>query len=328
MGVVLYELTAGRRPFEAESTYAVLEAQLNAAPRPPLELNPSLPKLLNDIIMTALEKEPMRRFQSAEAFRKALESLKAPQPAGQPVLTSSLGAKRGSTATPTATAAPTGRNRGLWMALGAVACVLVLIAAALAMPHFWRSSAASKNGSAQTASAAIPSASPVSQPPTTLAVVPNQPAMDTTPQNQQVSPITHPVPQTVARSLPRRQVGVPVQAAPAANQMPPSVATPAPVQTAPPSSAPSQEEIEKVQETLMQLHSRADAVRGSVNNLRRQQAADGLEISPEIAGAVSRMDNYLQAADRAAQNSDLAAARKYMEGAERQVSVLEAKFGR
>ncbi len=83
-----------------------------------------------------------------------------------------------------------------------------------------------------------------------------------------------------------------------------------------------------MQESLMQLHSRADAIRGSVNSLRRQQAADGLEISPEIAGAASRLDNYLQAADRAAQNNDLNAARKSMDGAEKQLTVLEAKFGR
>lgn len=78
----------------------------------------------------------------------------------------------------------------------------------------------------------------------------------------------------------------------------------------------------------MQMHSRADAVHSSVNSLRRSQAADGLEISPEISGAVSRLDNYLQAADRAAQGNDLAAARRNMENAERQLNFLEAKFGR
>jgi enhancing lycopene biosynthesis protein 2 len=93
-------------------------------------------------------------------------------------------------------------------------------------------------------------------------------------------------------------------------------------------AGPSQEDIERVQENLMQLHSRADAIRGSINNLRRQQAAEGLEISPEISGAATRLDNYLQAADRASQNNDLVAARKYMDNAEKQLSVLEAKFGR
>lgn len=78
----------------------------------------------------------------------------------------------------------------------------------------------------------------------------------------------------------------------------------------------------------MQMHSRADAIKASVNSLRRSQAAEGLEINPEISGAASRLDNYLQAADRAAQNNDVVAARKYMESAERQLGVLEAKFGR
>ncbi len=77
VGVLLYELTAGRRPFEAENTYAILEAQLNSTPKPPIELNPALPQPLNDIIMTALSKEPGQRFQSSEAFRKALETVRA-----------------------------------------------------------------------------------------------------------------------------------------------------------------------------------------------------------------------------------------------------------
>ncbi len=75
VGIVLYELAAGRRPFEAESTYAVLEAQLNTPPAPPVEVNPSVPKPLNDIILTALEKDPALRFQKAAAFQKALESV-------------------------------------------------------------------------------------------------------------------------------------------------------------------------------------------------------------------------------------------------------------
>src|SRR6185437_10134606 len=83
VGVLLYELTAGRRPFEAENTYAILEAQLNATPQAPIELNQALPKPLNDIIMTALAKEPMQRFQTAEAFRNALESIRGRAPAAQ-----------------------------------------------------------------------------------------------------------------------------------------------------------------------------------------------------------------------------------------------------
>ncbi len=324
MGVVLYELTAGRRPFEADSTYAILEAQLNAPPRPPLELNPSLPKPLNDIIMTALEKEPMRRFQSAEAFRRALESLKAPA-AGQQETVAAV--PQGAVV-----AARTSGNRAIWMALGAVVCVLVLIGAVIAMPHFWRGKAASSTASStQIASNSAPAPTTVIPEATsTRAAAVPQPTGDTGSQNQPVNVISQPVKQTAAVSQPRTgvvtsnpspqypttQPGVGPNTGPTANVAPPVPA------------GPSQEEIEKVQENLMQIHSRADAVRGSINNLRRQQAADGLEISPEISGAANRMDSYLQAADRAAQTNDLAAARRNMDNAEKQLSVLEAKFGR
>jgi serine/threonine protein kinase len=336
MGVVLYELTAGRRPFESESTYAVLEAQLNTPPRPPIELNPALPKLLNDIILTALEKEPMRRFQSAEAFRKALESLKTPQTSVQP-----QAAARPVATLPTQTAPSASRgNRAIWMALGAVVCVLVLIAAAMAVPHFLRSRAANKGSSppANSANVQSPAATaPASIPPNTTRAQPvQQPVTQTapaSPMNQTVSSRAQPVQHVRTRTEVAQHSTAPTDPVPQTptvqpdNRTPPSTAA-APATPAAPAPGPSPEEIDKVQESLMQLHARADAIRGSINNLRRQQAADGLEISPEIAGAVNRLDNYLQAADRAAQSNDLSAARRYMENAERQLSFLEAKFGR
>ena len=336
LGVVLYELTAGRRPFESESTYAVLEAQLNTPPRPPIELNPALPKLLNDIILTALEKEPMRRFQSAEAFRKALESLKTPQTSVQPQ------PARLAATLPTQTAPSASRgNRAIWMALGAVVCVLVLIAAVIAIPHFSKSRAANKVSSApvETATVQAPAAAASAPVPasTTTAQPVQQPIAQTTPaspMNQTVNQPAQPVHHAVARSPVAQHASAPAQPVPQTSTVPPPDTTappPAPSPAIGPihsSSGPSQEEIDKVQESLMQLHARADAIRGNINNLRRQQAADGLEISPEIAATAGRLDNYLQAADRATQNNDLSAARRYMENAERQLGVLEAKFGR
>ena len=76
VGIMLYELTAGRRPFNSDSTFGILEAHLNTPPRPPIELNPSLPQALNDVILTALNKEPAHRFASAEAFRTVLTTIR------------------------------------------------------------------------------------------------------------------------------------------------------------------------------------------------------------------------------------------------------------
>jgi len=75
-GVSLYEMVTGSRPFAGQSDYELMVAQLQKSPSPPIDIQPELPKTLNDIIMTALEKDPEKRFQSAEAFRFALQSVR------------------------------------------------------------------------------------------------------------------------------------------------------------------------------------------------------------------------------------------------------------
>jgi hypothetical protein len=68
----MYELMAGRRPFEADSAYAILNQQCNVAPQPPVEINPQLPAALSEIILCALQKDPACRFQNAQAVHNAL----------------------------------------------------------------------------------------------------------------------------------------------------------------------------------------------------------------------------------------------------------------
>jgi serine/threonine-protein kinase len=77
LGVSLYEMVTGSRPFRGQSDYDLMVAQLQKAPLPPIDIRPELPKALNDIIMSSLEKDPERRFQSADAFRFALQSVKS-----------------------------------------------------------------------------------------------------------------------------------------------------------------------------------------------------------------------------------------------------------
>ena len=80
LGVVAYEMLCGEPPFKAArdtSMLAVIMQHVRDAPRPPLELAPSLTKSANAAILRALAKEPEERFGSCGEFIKALEG--APQ---------------------------------------------------------------------------------------------------------------------------------------------------------------------------------------------------------------------------------------------------------
>ncbi len=69
LGVVLYEMLAGRRPFRAEQEQAVLYAILNQRPQPLREIRPEVPPELARIVDRLLAKEPAERYASAdEAF--------------------------------------------------------------------------------------------------------------------------------------------------------------------------------------------------------------------------------------------------------------------
>jgi serine/threonine protein kinase len=75
LGAVLYEMSTGKRPFEAGDPFSLMMAHVQQAPVPPLRIDPNLPAALSQILLTALAKEPDRRFSSANAFREALESV-------------------------------------------------------------------------------------------------------------------------------------------------------------------------------------------------------------------------------------------------------------
>jgi serine/threonine-protein kinase len=77
LGVSLYELVTGSRPFQGKSDFDIMVAQLKQTPVAPIQMMPDLPRALNDIIMISLEKDPAKRFQTAEAFSAALGSITA-----------------------------------------------------------------------------------------------------------------------------------------------------------------------------------------------------------------------------------------------------------
>jgi len=72
LGVTLYEMVTGQLPFAGNSEFAIMQAHLQQAPRAPIEIAPVVPRTLNDVILTAMSKQPGARFASADAMRQAL----------------------------------------------------------------------------------------------------------------------------------------------------------------------------------------------------------------------------------------------------------------
>jgi serine/threonine protein kinase/tetratricopeptide (TPR) repeat protein len=75
LGVILFEIATGRVPFEGETPAAVFDRLLNRRPPSPLALNPALPASLALVIDRTLEKDPERRYRSADELLEALRAI-------------------------------------------------------------------------------------------------------------------------------------------------------------------------------------------------------------------------------------------------------------
>ncbi len=76
VGVMLYEMLTGRLPFEADSAVSVAIMQLQTDPKPPREINPSIPEGLEEITLRAMQKDPERRYQSAAEMLRDIEEFR------------------------------------------------------------------------------------------------------------------------------------------------------------------------------------------------------------------------------------------------------------
>jgi serine/threonine protein kinase len=71
LGILLYQMLTGQLPFIGETPIAVYWKQLRDKPRAPSQLNPTIPRAVEHVVMRSLEKQPANRYQSANELVQA-----------------------------------------------------------------------------------------------------------------------------------------------------------------------------------------------------------------------------------------------------------------
>jgi len=171
VGVSLYEMVTGQRPFQTDSAFSAMQAHLQTPARPPIELRPDLPPAISQLILMAIAKDPAGRFQSADAFATAIGCV-APQLAGTAAAMPAGAARETRAAIPTPAPAAQPTQRGLYITIGAVLVLAVLVLAGIYVPKYAKTHALGGNN-APTAPAAAPvAAAPAAVPATPAAPAP------------------------------------------------------------------------------------------------------------------------------------------------------------
>ncbi len=341
LGVTLYEMVTGRRPFQGDSEYSVMVAHLEQTPMAPVEIVPGVPHALSDIIVMSMAKDPAQRFQTAQAFAGALRSMAlagaSPAPPAThtmiapPPLPPPLSPPQFAPAPAPVVAAPAPKpssRRGLYMALGSIATLAVLAAAVIEVPKFLRARAGSEAPAAQQAVAQTPAPQPVA--PATV---------ETTPVPAPATPVEQPAPvetHPAAAAAPVRKT----MPAPAPTQTvrepqpsgrfdplppPPAPAVQPPIRQAAPQPSP---ELKNLRDEFDQLGIRADAVKSGLRSIEQQMAQQGLGLRGDIKATEGRMDYLMNQTMTSLQSGDVDGARSSLQKATLAVEALEKFLGR
>ncbi len=131
LGVVLYEILAGRPPFTGDSAMAVAYKHVQETPVPPSTLNPDVPPQLDAVVMRSLAKNPANRYQTAGEFGDDLRRVIAGQEVeATPLLPAGAGATQvisrpASTALLPPTEPDDDRRVWLWILIGALILLIL-----------------------------------------------------------------------------------------------------------------------------------------------------------------------------------------------------------
>ncbi|MBE6873587.1 MAG: Stk1 family PASTA domain-containing Ser/Thr kinase [Ruminococcus albus] len=79
VGVMLYEMLTGRKPFDGDTAVNVALKHMQETAVPPREIMPAIPEALEEIVIHAMEKQPAQRYQSAAEMIRDIDTFKLNQ---------------------------------------------------------------------------------------------------------------------------------------------------------------------------------------------------------------------------------------------------------
>ena len=119
LGILLYEIATGRRPFQGNNNADLTSSILKDTPSALSQLRPDLPRHLGRIVAQCLEKEPKDRYHSAVDIRNELRGLRREMESGVSQATGPISGVHG---------APQKSRTGLWLGIAATVVVLAGLA--------------------------------------------------------------------------------------------------------------------------------------------------------------------------------------------------------
>ena len=354
VGVSLYEMVTGQRMFSATSSFSIMEAHIKETPRPPIEVQSSLPKPLSDLILMAVAKNPAERFQTADAFRNALSQIRescaslGPEKGAAAVATTITGAQATPAAasvirqTPVSQPVPVSqsaastdmspanaatqtdshlkRDAGSRHPFLILAIAIVLLVATLAGARAYR-----LHKQNAVAAAAVMAMNESNPPPSTPNPVPASPAPT---QPQAAPPASQPASEVAA---PQPPAGATADHA----RMNAALAAPPAPADAGPDAQQAQAAMEQQKKLLDEmeiendhLESRAAAVESSLEALEAQMHQSGFGLRGDMVSARASMRSDMAKAKQALDGSDTERARRYLDQANAEISKLEGFLGR
>lgn len=126
LGVVLYEMLAGRVPFDGDNPVSIAYKHVREDPLPPSMINPDVSPGLEAVVMKALAKNPQNRYQNAVEMRRDLERCLEGAPVyATPVLPRDEAAPGATRAYPVVAGAPPERRSLAWLWVSIIVIVLL-----------------------------------------------------------------------------------------------------------------------------------------------------------------------------------------------------------